>query len=50
LFQEISIARADGSYPKLMNKLAKAKVLVVDDFCIAHMKEAERRDLLEVIK
>ena len=50
LFQEISIARADGSYPKLMNKLAKAKVLIIDDFCIAPMKEAERRDLLEVIE
>jgi len=50
LFQEISIARADGSYPKLMNKLAKAKVLIVDDFCIAPMKDTERRDLLEVIE
>jgi DNA replication protein DnaC len=50
LFQEISIARADGSYPKLMNKLAKAKVLIIDDFCIAPMKDAERKDLLEVIE
>jgi len=50
LFQEISIARADGSYPKLMNKLAKAKVLIIDDFCIAPMKDTERRDLLEVIE
>ena len=50
LFQEISIARADGSYPKLMNKIAKAKVLIIDDFCIMPIKGDERRDLLEVIE
>ena len=49
LFQEIAVARADGSYPKLMNKLLKTKVLIIDDFCIAPMKDAERKDLLEVI-
>jgi DNA replication protein DnaC len=49
LFQELSIARADGSYPKLMNTLQKTKVLIIDDFCITPMKDAERRDLLEVI-
>jgi DNA replication protein DnaC len=50
LYQEIAIARSDGSYPKLMNKLAKVKVLVIDDFCITPMADAERRDLLEVIE
>jgi DNA replication protein DnaC len=49
-YQEIAIARADGSYPKLMNKLAKAKVLIIDDFCITPMADAERRDLFEVIE
>jgi DNA replication protein DnaC len=33
-----------------MNKLAKAKVLIIDDFCITPMKDTERRDLLEVIE
>ena len=33
-----------------MNKLAKVKVLIIDDFCIAPMKDTERRDLLEVIE
>jgi len=50
LYQEIAIARADGSYPKLMNKLSKIKVLIIDDFCIAPMSDPERRDLLEVIE
>jgi DNA replication protein DnaC len=50
LFQEIAIARADGTYPKLMNKIAKVKVLIIDDFCITPVKESERKDLLEVIE
>jgi len=48
--QELSIARADGSYPNYMNKIAKAKVLVIDDFCISPMTAAQRHDLLEVFE
>ena len=33
-----------------MNKLAKIKVLIIDDFCIAPMSDPERRDLLEVLE
>ncbi len=50
LYQEIAIARADGSYPKLMNKLSKIKLLILDDFCITPMSDPERRDLLEVLE
>jgi DNA replication protein DnaC len=50
LYQEVAIARADGSYPKLMNKLSKIKVLIIDDFCIAPIRDPERRDLLEVLE
>lgn len=50
LYQEIAVARADGSYPKLMNRLSKIKLLIIDDFCIAPMTDAERRDLLEVLE
>lgn len=50
LFGEIAIARADGTYPKLMNKLAKVKVLIIDDLCITPMNDVERKDLLEVIE
>ena len=50
LYQEIAVARADGSYPKLMNKLSKIKLLIIDDFCIAPMNDADRRDFLEVLE
>jgi len=50
LFQNLSVARGDGSYPKVMKKLLKAKVLILDDLGLAPMSAQERRDLLEVIE
>jgi DNA replication protein DnaC len=50
LFHDVALARADGSYPKLMNKLAKTKVLVVDDLGLAPLNDPQRRDLLEIIE
>jgi DNA replication protein DnaC len=50
LFQDLSIARADGSYPSIMKKLTKAKVLIIDDLGLTPMSSPERRDLLEVVE
>jgi DNA replication protein DnaC len=50
LFQDLAIAKGDGSYPKIIKKLAKAKVLIIDDLGLAPMSAQERRDLLEVIE
>lgn len=50
LVHELSIARADGSYSRVLAKLAKTDVLVLDDFLIAPLKDSERRDLLEVLE
>jgi DNA replication protein DnaC len=50
LFQDLAIARGDGSYPKIMKKLTKANVLVIDDLGLAPMSAQERRDLLEVVE
>jgi DNA replication protein DnaC len=50
LFQEMAVARADGSYPNIMKKLLKTKVLIIDDLGLAPMTVAERRDLLEVVE
>lgn len=40
----------DGSYGKMMNKLAKTDILLLDDLGISPMTDSERRDLLEVIE
>ena len=50
LFQDLGLAKADGSYPKIMKRLTKSKVLVLDDLGLAPMSAQERRDLLEVIE
>ncbi len=50
LFEELSLAKAEGAYPKLLAKLAKFDVLVLDDLGIGNLKEANRHDLLEVLE
>ena len=50
LLQELAVARADGTYVAALNRLAQVNVLVLDDFLIAPLKDAERRDLLEVLE
>lgn len=50
LFQQLALARADGSYPRFLKKIGRAKVLALDDWGIAPMTAAERRDLFEVIE
>ena len=50
LFQDLAMAKADGSYSKIMKKLAKSRVLILDDLGLAPMSAQERRDLLEVVE
>lgn len=50
LFDELAQSRADGTYPHLLRRLAKAQVLVVDDFGLEPLGPAQRRDLLEVVE
>lgn len=50
LLQELAVARADGSYMTVLNRLAQIHVLVLDDFLISPLKDSERRDLLEVLE
>jgi DNA replication protein DnaC len=35
LFSELALARADGSHARLLSKLARADVLVLDDWAMA---------------
>lgn len=50
LFDELVLARADGSHVRLLAKLARADVLVIDDWGLAAIGDRERRDLLEVLE
>lgn len=50
LFDELRLARADGTFHRVLAKLARLDVLVIDDFAIAPISDTERRDLLEVLE
>lgn len=50
LLHALALARADGSYPKMLIKLAKTDVLAIDDWGLAPLSDPERRDLLEVLE
>lgn len=50
LFEELRLARADGSLVQLLARLARVEVLVIDDLAIAPVSDEERRDLLEVLE
>jgi len=48
LFRNLATARADGSHSKLLYQLGRVDLLIVDDFSMAPMNDAERRDFLEI--
>lgn len=50
LFDELAIARADGTLVTLMRRLAKAQVLILDDFGLEPMTATQRKDLLELLE
>lgn len=50
LFMDLNIARGDGSYPSLLRKLAKADLLVLDDWGLGPLTAAESREILEVLE
>lgn len=50
LLLDISLAKGDGSYHKLMDKLARTALLVIDDWGLAELTGEQKRDLLEIIE
>lgn len=50
LLQQLAVARGDGSYERVLARLAKLDVLAIDDWLLAPLRDSERRDLIEVIE
>jgi DNA replication protein DnaC len=48
LFRELAVAHVDGSIGRVLQKLSRVDVLVLDDFAMAPLKDSERRDILEI--
>jgi DNA replication protein DnaC len=49
LFRALSTADADGSLAQLLKKIAKAQVLVLDDWGLAKIDERQYREFLEIL-
>src|SRR5664280_2118548 len=44
----LATERADGSHSKLLDRLSRLDLLIVDDWAMAPLSDAERRDFLEI--
>jgi DNA replication protein DnaC len=49
LLAELKLARADGSHARLLQRLARAQLLILDDWAMAPLDDAGRHDLLEIL-
>lgn len=49
LLLELTQAKADGSYSKLLKQLAKVRLLALDDWGLEPLQPAHRHDLLEIL-
>jgi DNA replication protein DnaC len=49
LMDDLAIARADGTYRRRLTALARFDLLVLDDWGLAPLNDAGRRDLLEIL-
>lgn len=50
LFRQLAVAYLDGSYDKLLSRLARTDVLAIDDWGLIPLADTERRHLFEVIE
>jgi DNA replication protein DnaC len=50
LLEELALAHADGTYTRLLGRLAKMDVLLLDDWGLAPLRDQERRDVLEILE
>lgn len=50
LFEDLSLAKGDGRYLKLLTSFAKADLLVLDDYGLEQLGREQRHDLLEILE
>ncbi len=50
MFEDLSLAKGDGRYLKLLTGFAKTDLLVLDDYGLAPLNQEQRHDLLEILE
>jgi len=50
LFAELSLAKGDGRYSKLLSGFARTDLLVLDDWGLSKLNKEQQRDVLEIME
>lgn len=50
LLNELRISHADGTYLKIMKKLGRVELLIIDDWGLSNFSDSDRRDMLEIFE
>ena len=50
LLNELRISHADGTYLKLIKKLTRVELLIMDDWGLSNFTDSDRRDMLEIFE
>ena len=50
LFESLAMARLDGRFPRLVDKLARVQLMVLDDWGTHSLTDQQRLDLLEIFE
>lgn len=50
LFEDLAMARLDGRFPRLVDKLARVQLLILDDWGTHSLNDQQRLDLLEIFE
>ena len=50
LFEDLAMARLDGRFPRLVDKLARVQLLIFDDWGTHTLNDQQRLDLLEIFE
>lgn len=50
LFENLAMARLDGRFPRLVDRLARVQLLVLDDWGTHSLNDQQRLDLLEIFE
>jgi DNA replication protein DnaC len=50
LFEELALAHGDGRYPKMMNQIARASLIIIDDWGLSKITDSQQCDFLEILE
>lgn len=50
LWESLTMAHGDGSYLKLIGQIAKAQLLIIDDWGLETLSQSQRNDFLEIME